>query len=99
MAKLLNEFGVLYIQYCGSYMFKKEGNIERDEMESDSIVYLKKVLKSDIKISQFEGGKHFYARIKGQDVDFKDTNKWNTFEGAENAVKAFIKEKHLEVES
>jgi len=97
MENILHASGTIYIQYSGSYMSKMLGHIEKGLVKVDSIVYLQKVKKKDVKIVQWVEGKHFYAQIKGQDVIYNDQNKWNTFEGAENAVDAYIKEKHLEV--
>lgn len=50
-----------------------------------------KYTTKDIKITQYTGGKHFYAKIAGIEVeDEYGDKKWNTYKYAESVAKEYI---------
>lgn len=50
-----------------------------------------KLSKSDIKITQYPRGTHFYATMpNGELLIWHGTSKWNTYQGCESAVKKWI---------
>jgi len=61
----------------------------------DSVVEIIPVCKyteKDIKITKFDGGKHYYATIGGIEViDQWGDKKWNTFSYAETIAKKYLK--------
>ncbi|KKM07624.1 hypothetical protein LCGC14_1732100 [marine sediment metagenome] len=47
--------------------------------------------KSDIKISKWQGGNHFYLQVNGHNVIVDNKIKWKTVEAAEEAKKTYIR--------
>lgn len=46
----------------------------------------------DVRYIQWEGGKHWYAKIGNFDIVWEGEQKWNSRESAENAVKKYFKQ-------
>jgi hypothetical protein len=47
--------------------------------------------KKDIRIIQWKGGKHYYAKICAHDVIIDGEQKWNTYKQAESAAKKYLR--------
>lgn len=72
----------LYLREMGSYMVHTDSIEVTDIFESDTLVY-PEYAESDIKITKWPSGSHFYAKIGNMDVIDKDGNqKWNTHKRA-----------------
>ncbi len=87
--KYILDGNVLIINKNGGYFPSKENEFE-------IIEEIKEYKKSDIKISKWIGGKHFYCKIDNIDVvDDKGNVKWNSEEDAEIAGEKFLEKLNL----
>jgi hypothetical protein len=76
---------ILLINKNGGYFYLDSGDI----IENINIKYTEK----DIKITKFDGGKHFYATISGISViDDEGNNKWNTHEYAHSVSVKYLEQ-------
>lgn len=82
--KYVNKGYTIAINSCGGWMLVSENDV----LETVS----KKYSTSDIKISKFDGGRHYYAMIGNIEVKDKyGDNKWNTHEYAYEVAKEFLR--------
>ena len=84
MIKHISRGQSLSVNYNGGYFpIPKDAIITRIER----VVYT----EEDIRITKFEGGRHFYANIGGIEVfDFSGDKRFNTYEYAESIAKEFL---------
>lgn len=85
-----------YVSYIG-----KEGMVSRilsdveivDTRESDELEFPNDTNYSieDVKFLQWPSGKHWYAKINGEDIVINGVQKWNTKEEAISAAELYIK--------
>lgn len=76
--KSMTQFSKIYLREIGSYTIPSSDLIEIVRIEKPTMVYPDKSL-SDIKITRFEEGKHWYVKIGNMDViDDDGTHKFNT---------------------
>ncbi|MFA6000157.1 MAG: hypothetical protein WC783_04260 [Candidatus Paceibacterota bacterium] len=77
----------LYINKVGGWFPKKKPLNNLGEIISEELIF-PEYTEADIKITQWEGGKHFYAKIGDMDVVWDGNQKWITEDRArENAIK------------
>lgn len=76
-------------------IFSPDGEII-EEFESDKIEFpiIKKPSYKDVRIMQWPGGKHWYAKIGNIDVVVDGEQKWNSHREAELAAQKYIKENY-----
>lgn len=91
--KTLKKYGGIYLRTNGSYMPISEGYKTIETIENEKITYPQnKYTEKDIRIKRWDGGKHYYAKIKDIDVvNEYGEQKWNTVEYAELWAKRFLK--------
>ena len=80
-ADAIKKEGGIYINPVGGYHCVSSKPTNHPIYRSEKLVW-PKLTKRDIKISKFEGGQHYYAKVGT--VEVKDANgiKWNTYEEA-----------------
>jgi len=89
--KAMFRFGSIYIRENGSYMVMHSDIEVMDVIERDELIYPQYTLK-DIKITQWKGGTHFYAKVGNVEVsDENDNYKWNTYSEAKKHAENFVK--------
>lgn len=76
--------GSIYVYETCQWFTRPENCAIVEEIDKDEMVY-PKYTKDDIKVTKWEGGRHYYATISSVDVvdEFGD-RKWNTYETAYN---------------
>lgn len=78
----IQEYGAIYINRMGGYHHyyndKEHAFVYRDK------IIFPDFKKSEIKVSKFPYGSHYYAHIGDLEVRDGDTIKWNTYEEAYN---------------
>jgi len=88
--KMLLKFGTLYLRENGSYMVHSDSLIIIDKKVMDEMVWPEYTV-DDIKISKWDGGSHYYAKIGRMDVTDADGNvKWNTHKEAKRHALVFF---------
>lgn len=88
MMKVLERSGALYVQERGGYFCAGEHMVESDVIEKDNYVYPD--TKADIRIIQWGGGTHYYAKVGRRDVvDAEGNQKWDTEEEARRYAEKF----------
>ena len=76
----------LYLREIGSYMIDSPNFQITDRLVSDTLVY-PGYTKEDIKITKWDGGTHYYAKIGKMDViDREGNQKWNSRWEAQQAA-------------
>jgi len=76
----------LYLREIGSYMIDSPSFEITDRLVSDTLVY-PGYTKEDIKITKWDGGTHYYAKIGKMDViDREGNQKWNSRWEAQQAA-------------
>lgn len=92
--KVISETGGIYINKNGGYFCFHKGLQIQDEKilknKAGQIVF-PKYTEKDIKIIQWENGKHYYAKIGNIDVvDKMNNQKWNTKKRAQEIANEFL---------
>lgn len=84
----IKEYGAICINKAGGYhgIGKYSQFVNRKEMLWPDYK------QSDISITQFPGGTHWYVRINDFEVRENDKIKWDTYEEAYEIAKKFVKE-------
>ena len=87
---LLDEGYIVYVNSNGGYMMDDgDKNYETLEtLESDRMIFPS---NHKISITQWEGGKHWYAKVGNTEVVVDGERKWNTYEYAEKMANKFLK--------
>lgn len=75
----------------------KEGMVSRvlsdveivDTIESDELEFPKEYNIADVQYMQWPSGKHWYAKINGEDVVVNGVQKWDTYEEAVQAAEQY----------
>lgn len=75
------ENGAIYINKAGGYHRKSTTSESCPIYRSEKLLW-PHLKKTDIKITKFPGGQHYYARCGNVEVKDKDGNKWNTYDEA-----------------
>jgi len=89
--KGLEAKGVIYIQHTGGWMTWDEENVwEEEEWSRDHLIFPD---SDEIRVLQWPGGEHWYAKIGAVDVVIDGEQKWNTFNEADTAAKRFVDER------
>jgi len=85
---------ILYVNKVGGYSPVKKGEINKfeeiDFVEKDECIFPEYIDK-DIKIYQWFGAKHWYAKIGDVDVVIDGEQKWNTYDQAKISATKFLK--------
>jgi hypothetical protein len=90
---LLNKYKILYFNKNGGYFPHSDDLKITETRQSVNFVYPKEriLTLTDIKISKFEGGKHWYVTTsEGEIIEDGDMEKFNTYEYAESIAKRYI---------
>ena len=66
-----------------------------EELELDNYVY-PHYSEKNFKIRKWQGGRHYYILENGNSIKLDDRIKWNTYQGAENALKDYLIELELQ---
>lgn len=85
--KMLNNFGCIYIQSCGSYMGRSETHKIVETKELEELVYPD---NKKIRYLQWPNGRHWYAKIGDTDIRVDGVMKWDSRSEAEAAVKKYL---------
>ena len=94
MARTIRECGPIVVNRNGGF-FPLRGQAVKESREVPTWT----LPGAKIKVSQWPGGTHFYARVGDEDVVENGRNKWFDAGSAERAAKRFAKEKGIHVES
>lgn len=89
--KSLDKFGNILLRDSGSYMILTDHYTVIESIYKEEMVY-PNYCETDINITQWKGGKHFYAKIGNLDVVIDDEQKWDTYKEAYNNAKLYLKE-------
>lgn len=91
MCKSISKTGAIYIQASGGYFPHSEDVIVNATIEQESYDF--PIFDLTIKVFQWQGGKHFYAKVGHLDVvDVATGNqKWNTSEEAQRQAEIMAK--------
>jgi hypothetical protein len=85
-------YGSIYVNEAGGWFMLQDHmkilkTVETENFKFPDILYT----ESDIKISKFQGGRHFYAKVGGFEVvDESGDSKWNTEKYAYSVAKKFL---------
>lgn len=88
----INKYGKIYVNEVGGWFMLQDGmrilkTVQTETFKFPDVLYA----ESDIRITQFNGGKHFYAKVGDfQVVDKDGDTKWNTRQFAETVAKKFL---------
>jgi len=88
--KQLNKGIILYINKAGGYSPECKSFEEIDFVKKDECIF-PECTENDIKILQWDGGKHWYAKLGGTDVVVDGKQKWKTYDQAKNSAIEFLK--------
>lgn len=94
---LIKKWGKIYINKNGGYFFPHKDLIVVDEFiitDKKSIRKFKypEYSEKDIKLKQWKGGSHWYAKIGNYDVVDSDGNqKWDTYQESKKCANEFLK--------
>jgi len=92
--KMMVKYGCIYIRPSGSYMAPVKGVEELDTITKNELIY-PEYTEANIRINQFQGGQHYYAKIGNLDVVDEDGNqKWNTFKEAKRQALLFLEKEN-----
>lgn len=83
--EMIDRHGAIVLRENCSYAPLVDTDVIIDQIESEDILYPGKD-ESSIRIFQWDGGKHWYAKIGGMDVSDKGKAKWNTYNAAKQAA-------------
>lgn len=87
MCEAIRESGYIVINKVGGY---HKGPVNHTQFVHRKTFTWPDFQESDIRISQFPGGEHFYVRIGDMELHEDDKIKWNTREEAAIAAKRYI---------
>ena len=90
--KLLDKYGIIYINKVGGYFPHHNDIIVKDEcyIDEQNIIF-PQYTEKDIRVKKWEGGKHYYSYVGSFQVIARDgTNKWNTEEKAYEQARYFL---------
>jgi hypothetical protein len=87
MCEAIREFGYIVINKAGGY---HHGPIEYSQFVHRKTFTWPDFKETDIRISQFPGGEHYYVRIGDMEVHEGNEIKWNTREEAMAVAKRYI---------
>ena len=89
--KTILKFGTIYINEAGAGFPHTNAVTIVDKITKSDLIYPEYSFK-DIKITKWDGGKHYYATIGNITItDNNGRQKWNTKSMAYNVAKNFIK--------
>lgn len=90
--KIFNDRGIIYITKVNSICPLTKNDIVEihDEVKCKKCVFPEYTAK-DIKVTRWPGGKHYYAKIGGVEVEINGKTKWNTAKMAETEAKKFLR--------
>lgn len=90
-ADCLLNFGKIYINKNGGFFPHSKDITVLDEMIiNDDRMIFPQYSEKDIRIKQWEGGKHYYAYVGDFPVELHGENKWNTEKRAQEMAEAFL---------
>ena len=90
MVKLMKKTGAIYVQQSGGYFPHSDDLVIHKTLELGGYDFPD--VDRKIKITQWSGGTHFYAKVGYYDVVDADGNqKWDTHEEAERQAEIFAK--------
>ena len=82
--RTINSCGKIFLRENGSYCINQSSFTIINTIIKDDIKY-PNYTKSDIKVSQWKNGTHYYAKIGNMDIVNKNGNqKWNSYDEAYN---------------
>lgn len=90
--KAIIRYGTIYVNEVGGWFMLQEHmkilkTVEVDSFKFPDVVYS----ETDIKVSKFRGGRHWYAKVGDFEVkDDSGDNKWNTEKYAYSVAKKFM---------
>lgn len=90
--KILNETGRILINTNGGCM---PWTSSFEELESMISERFPQYTLSDVKVSKWPEGKHFYATVDGTSIEVNGNKKWNSEHDAMTAAKKWLKDKKL----
>ena len=80
--KFLLDGKKIYLREVGSYMIDSDSFVITNKIVTDKMVY-PEYTEENIKITKWDGGTHYYAKIGNMDVVDEDGNqKWDTYDEA-----------------
>lgn len=90
MHSSIQKTGAIYIQSSGGYFPHSDAVVIHKTVEQDGFDF--PILSKAIKVFQWQGGKHYYAKVGHLDViDAAGNHKWNTVKEAERQAEIFAK--------
>lgn len=78
-------YGAIFINQRGGYHFQHKDEPKHTFIWKDKLIW-PDFKKSDLKISQFPNGTHYYAKVGNVEVRNGDEIKWNSYEEAYKAA-------------
>ena len=92
MEKVIRSGDILYVRANGSYTMDKPDACMYDTLDYVQRTSLQWMWNRDkVRIAQWPGGQHWYASIDGVSISMRGRDKWNTYEGASQAMDEFFK--------
>jgi len=88
MLRTFEQAGRIFINSNGGYFGFKESL----KIEDTRYIFAYILPSEQIRVLQWPNGRHYYAKVGGQDVVIDGIQKWNTWEAAEDAANRFIQE-------
>lgn len=89
MFTAIQSHGAVYINKCGGWNWDPGIHEDGDFVRRDKLVWPDFEM-SDIRISQFPGGQHFYAHVGNTQVTKNGQRRFNTRKDAEMAAVAYL---------
>lgn len=86
--KYIEKYGAIYVNKLGGWMTLID-DMYTVVAQTESETWPEYV-KSDIHVSRWPGGTHFYAKVGDQDVVVDGKEKWNTWDEAQTAADKFF---------
>lgn len=80
-AQAIKESGGIYINSVGGYHRKESKPVNYTYCHSEKLVW-PKLTEKDIRVSKFEGGQHYYAKVGNVEVRDENGIKWDSYEQA-----------------
>ncbi len=90
MAKTIQEYGAVYINPSGGWNWDPGTYEPGDFIRTNALVW-PDFNESDIRISQFPGGKHYYAYVGNTQISANGNRRFASRQDAEAAAAAYIK--------
>jgi len=89
-AEAIGRFGSIYVGRLGGYFMGGKECIEYDYLDREELVF-PELAPKDVRIIQWPGGSHYYAKIGNTDVVVGGEQKWDTKMAAENAAAQYLR--------